>query len=91
MLSLFTVVMITGLVIVTNQKKINSRLWEIPQPKERLHKTIMLSHRLNRVHGLYLTMLKEKNEQKQKQALYLIGMIENRLAQLNYKDIYKYN
>jgi hypothetical protein len=91
MLGLFTAVMIAGLVIITNQKQINSRLWEVQQPVNRVHKTVMLSHRRVRVQNLYLRMVKEKNECKEKQALYLMRVIDNRLAELSYKDNFIYN
>jgi len=55
------------------------------------HKSEVLMSRRERVYRLYLQMVKEGNPLKQKQAEYLMRVIDNRLANIQIKDIHQYN
>lgn len=55
------------------------------------HKSEVLMSRRERVYRLYLQMVKEGNEIKSKQAEYLMRVIDNRLANIQIKNIHQYN
>ena len=55
------------------------------------HKSVILMSRRERVYRLYMQMIAENNPVKAKQADYLLRVIDNRLANIQIKNIHTFN
>jgi hypothetical protein len=55
------------------------------------HKSEVLMSRRERVYRIYLQMVAENNPVKSKQAEYILRVIDNRLANIQIKNIHTFN
>ena len=79
-----------AVMVVKDRKFLNQPIWEKPTPRGDFISDV-LTKRRNRVYRLMLQMSKENNQLKMVQAQRLLRMIDNKLAQVSYKNLFIYN
>ena len=81
-----------AVMVVKDRKFLNQPIWDKPTPRM-LGNFVsdVLTKRRNRVYRLMLQMSKENNQLKMVQAQRLLRMIDNKLAQVSYKNLFIYN